>query len=119
MKKKIAIGLFILSLVFYGGYSLGVHTNTRWTMEYMLNLEKFHLADRAAMAIIEFKEMKSNAKDDKTLICKMRQSVIRYSEDWDNCKLTSNCAKEAKGLTEGFYSQVDRIVLEFKAISCE
>lgn len=106
-------------LVFYGGYRLGVSTNMRWTMEQMLSTEKFHIADRSAVAIIEFKEMKSSAQGNKALICNMRQSVVRHSEDWDNCKATSDCAKQAKGLIEGFYSQVDGIISEFKAIKCE
>jgi hypothetical protein len=114
MKKIISIGFIIVLLAFYGGYRLGLITDTRWTMEYMMNIKTFELANRTARTITELNDMKTDAKDDKALICKIRKSVVRQIDDWDSCKSNKDCAKEIS-----YYDEVDGIISEFKAIRCE
>jgi hypothetical protein len=116
MKKIISFGFVIVLLAFYGGYRLGLITDTRWTMEYMMNIKTFELADRAAETIIEFKEIKFGTKDNKVLSCKIRKSVMLKTDDWNTCKETKECAKK---ISKGFYTEVDEIISEFKAIKCE
>lgn len=119
MKNKIFIPVIIASLViiFYAGYRLGVANNNRWTIEYMLDQEVFHIATRVAYSIDALDDIYSqNGIGDLNLACKIKKIIIRNEHDWERCLSSRICNEK---ISDGYYSEISKKISKIKTTNCD
>ena len=113
--KKLVVTFFVLGLVFFIGYRLGIHKNNEYTIAYMQNLSDQVAASKSIISIEKLDRIRSMENKSDEVSCALQKEIIRISDDFKKCKSNDACISKIKA----DYAAADSLILNLDNNKCK